>query len=114
MKLSVKFGVAEKESTDVIIISLFENGGKIPSELSALNKASGGAISSLLQNKDFTGKLNETVLVPTDKKIVPKRILLVGLGKTTEFSLDKVRQATGTATRVIQRKKYKNLAIQIK
>ena len=111
MKLSVKFGVAEKESTDVIIISLFENGGKIPSELSALNKASGGAISSLLQNKDFTGKLNETVLVPTDKKIVPKRILLVGLGKTTEFSLDKVRQATGTATRVIQRKKYKNPSI---
>ena len=108
MKLSVTFGAAEKVSTDAIIISLFEDTKKIPSELSALNKASGEAISSLLQNGDFTGKLNETTIIPTDKKIIPKRILLVGLGKSTEFSLDKVRQAAGTATRVIQGKKFKN------
>ncbi len=108
MKLSVKFGAAEKVSTDVIIISLFENTKKIPSELNALNRASGGAISSLLENGDFTGKLNETTIIPTDKKIIPKRILLVGLGKSADFSLDKVRQAAGTATRAVQGKKFKN------
>ncbi|GAX62740.1 leucyl aminopeptidase [Candidatus Scalindua japonica] len=108
MKLSVTFGAAEKKSTDIIIISLFENIKKIPSDLNALDKASGKAISSLLQNGDFNGKLNETILIPTDKKIAPKRVLLVGLGKSTAFSLDKARQAAGTATRVIQEKKYKN------
>ena len=108
MKISVKFGAAEKESTDVIVISLFENTKKIPSGLSSLDKASGGFISNLLQNKDFTGKLNETVMIPTYKKAIPKRILLVGLGKTTELSSDKVRQAAGTATRVIQGKKFKS------
>ena len=89
MKISVKFGAAEKESTDVIVISLFENVKKIPSELNSLDKASGGFISNLLQNKDFTGKLNETVMIPTYKKAIPKRILLVGLGKATELSSDK-------------------------
>ena len=108
MKISVKFGAAEKESTDVIAISLFENTKKIPSELNSLDKASGGFISNLLQNKDFTGKLNETIMIPTYKKAIPKRILLVGLGKTTELSSDKVRQAAGTATRVIQGKKFKS------
>lgn len=108
MKISVKSGAAEKESTDIIVISLFENTKKIPSELSSLDKASGGFISNLLQNKDFTGKLNETVMIPTYKKAIPKRILLVGLGKTTELSSDKVRQAAGTATRVIQGKKFKS------
>ncbi len=108
MKISVKSGAAEKESTDVIVISLFENTKKIPSGLSSLDKASGGFISNLLQNKDFTGKLNETVMIPTYKKAIPKRILLVGLGKTTELSSDKVRQAAGTATRVIQGKKFKS------
>ena len=53
MKLSATFGAAEKVSTDVIIISLFENTKKIPSELNTLNKASGGAISSLLKNGDY-------------------------------------------------------------
>ena len=108
MRISVKSGAAEKESTDVIVISLFENTKKIPSELSSLDKASGGFISNLLQNKDFTGKLNETIMIPTYKKAIPKRILLVGLGKTTELSLDKVRQTAGTATRVIQGKKFKS------
>ncbi len=111
MKLSVIFDAAEKVSTDVIIISLFENTKKIPSELNAINKASGGGISSLIQNGDFTGKLNETVIVPTDKKIVPKRVLLVGLGKSTDFSLDRVRQAAGTATGVIREKRFKNPSI---
>ncbi len=108
MRISVKFGAAEKESTDVIVISLFENVKKIPSELSSLDKASGRTISNLLQNKDFTGKLNETIMIPTYKKAIPKRILLVGLGKATELSTDKVRQAAGTATRIIQGKKFKN------
>ncbi len=108
MKISVKSGAAEKEFTDVIVISLFENVKKIPSELNSLDKASGGTISNLLQNKDFTGKLNETVMIPTYKKSIPKRILLVGLGKATELSSDKVRQAAGTAARVIQGKKFKN------
>ncbi len=111
MKLSVTFGAAEKVSTGVIIISLSENTKKLPPELNALNKASGSAISSLLKNGDFTGKLNETTIIPTDKKIIPKRVLLVGLGKPDEFSLDKVRQAAGTATRIIQKKKFKNPAI---
>ncbi len=65
MRISVKFGAAEKESTDVIVISLFENVKKVSSELSSLDKASGGFISNLLQNKDFAGKLNETVMIPT-------------------------------------------------
>jgi leucyl aminopeptidase len=90
------------------VISLFENVKKIPSELNSLDKASGGFISNLLQNKDFTGKLNETVMIPTYKKAIPKRILLVGLGKATDLSSDKVRQAAGTAARVIQGKKLKN------
>ncbi len=111
MKLSVAFGAAEKKSTDAIIISLFEGIKKVPSELNALNKASGGAISNLLRSGDFTGKLNETTIIPTGKKTIAERILLVGLGKPAEFSLDKARQAAGTATRVIQGKKYKNPSI---
>ena len=36
---------------------------------------------------------------------------MVGLGKSADFSLDKVRQAAGTATRVVQGKKFKNPSI---
>ena len=111
MKISVKSGTAEKESTEVMVINLFEDTKKIPSELNACNKASGGIISNLLESKDFTGKLNETIMIPTYRKIMPKRLMLVGLGKSTELSLDKIRQAAGTAARVIQSKKLKNFSV---
>ncbi len=111
MKISVKWGIAEKEPTDVIIISLCEDTKRIPSELDTLNKASGRIISNLLESKDFTGKLNETIMIPTYKKIMPKRLMLVGLGKSTELSLDKIRQVAGTAARVIQSKKLKNFSV---
>lgn len=111
MKLSVKSGIAENEPTDVFIIKIFENAKKTPSELNSFNKASGYTISNLLENGDFTGKLNETMMIPTNKKIMPKRILLVGLGKEAELTSDKIRQATGTAVRLIQGKKFNNPSI---
>ncbi len=111
MKISVKSGTAEKESTEVMVINLFEDTKKIPSELNACNKASGGIISNSLESKDFTGKLNETIMIPTYRKIMPKRLMLVGLGKSTELSLDKIRQAAGTAARVIQSKRLKNFSV---
>jgi hypothetical protein len=43
MKIAVKSDSAEKEPTEVIIISLFEGTKKVPPELNTLNKASGGA-----------------------------------------------------------------------
>ncbi|MFQ5964371.1 MAG: leucyl aminopeptidase [Candidatus Scalinduaceae bacterium] len=108
MKISVKSGRAEKELTDVIVISLFEDAKEIPAELDALNKASGNVISNLLESNDFTGKLNEVLMIPTNKKIKPKRLMLVGLGKSKELSSDKIRQAAGTTARTIQGKKLKN------
>ncbi len=113
MKISVKSGAAEKESTEVIMINLFENVKKIPSELDACNKVSGGMISNLLKSRDFCGKLNEIIMIPTYKKISPKRLMLVGLGKSGEVSLDKIRQAYGTATRVLQTRHIKNFSVQL-
>ena len=111
MKVLVKSGAVEKEITEAIVISLFENTKKIPSGLHALNKASGGIISNLIESKDFTGKLNETIMVPTYKKNMPKRILLAGLGKSDKFSPDKLRQAAGTAARKVQDRKLKDFSV---
>ena len=49
----------------------------------------------LLRSKRFHGKLNETFLLPLGSQW----ILLIGVGKKEELTLDRVRQAAGTASR---------------
>ena len=49
----------------------------------------------LLKAKRFQGKLNETFLLPLGSQW----ILLIGVGKQNELTLDRVRQAAGTASR---------------
>jgi len=53
------------------------------------------AVEGLLKLKRFQGKLNETFLLPVDSRW----IILVGAGKKDELTLDRVRQAAGTASR---------------
>ncbi|MDR4504885.1 MAG: leucyl aminopeptidase [Candidatus Scalindua sp.] len=111
MEIVTKFSTPEMESTEALVIGLFENSKNIPPELESCNKSSGRIITHLLQSRDFRGKLNETVMVPTYKKISPKRIVLVGLGKFEEFSLDKIRQAYGTAGRLMQTMQLNNFSL---
>ncbi len=53
------------------------------------------AVEDLLKSNRFSGKLNETFLLPVDSQW----IILVGAGKKEELTLDRVRQAAATASR---------------
>ncbi len=53
------------------------------------------AALDLLRTKKFQGKLNETFLLPVGRRWV----VLVGAGKKEELTLERVRQAAGTASR---------------
>ncbi|MCP5007332.1 MAG: leucyl aminopeptidase [Planctomycetes bacterium] len=111
MKIVTKFGVPEKEPTEALVVGLYENTKNVPPELETCNRSTGGMISYLLKNRDFRGKLNETLMISTYKKISPKRILLVGLGKVEDFSFDKIRQAYGTASRLMQIRQFNNFSL---
>ena len=61
----------------------------------AVDEAVGGLISKVLERKDFKGKKNSTLILHSGTAL--ERILLVGLGKQAQFSIDVARQAAGTA-----------------
>ncbi len=110
MDISVTIGNILEQDANGIVLNLFEGvetpGGATGAADSALN----GAISRLISGKDFTGKFKQTaVLYPTDGIIAP-RLLLVGLGKQEDFTLDRARQASATAARKAQELGVKHLA----
>jgi leucyl aminopeptidase len=60
------------------------------------------AVAGILSNGDFSGKDVETALVYAPQGLAAPRLLLVGLGDRSSFTLDKLRRAAATAAKRAQ------------
>lgn len=105
LQVDVKVGWAEVESAEVLVLSHCEGEGLHKQDAARLDHALGGALRELLQSKEFEGKTGETLLYHTQGKIPAKRVLLVGLGKKKDMTLDGIRQAMGHAVKRVRQTK---------
>jgi leucyl aminopeptidase len=96
--------------TDGLIVNLFEGTQEPGGATGAVDKALDGAISQLIADKEIKGKLNETALLHTLGKIPAKRVVVAGLGKADDLTLDKIRQAVAESCRLLKSKQAKRIA----
>ncbi len=99
MKIEVKHGAIQEQTTDMIVVNLFEGVTEPGGATAAADRSLGGQLHELLALGDFKGKLNDTALLYPSQGFLARRVLVVGLGKQEEFDLDKVRQVSATAAR---------------
>ncbi len=91
MKIRVVKENVCKLKDEVILIGLFEGKKKLSGKALEIDAVTGNLIKKVIASGDFTGKFNQKKLLYTDKGINVKRILLAGLGKEKELTLDKLR-----------------------
>ena len=96
MKINVVAAKIEKHKTDAAVIPLFEN-EKPGMVAGRVDRALGGMISRLIKRGDFKPKTGAVHLLYPEGRIAAERLLLVGLGKRSEFTLNRLRQAAGKA-----------------
>lgn len=84
MDFGIKVGIPEKQRGACVVVGVFES-RKLTGPAKALDKATEGYISSILNNGDLDGKANTTLLLHNVPNTLCKRVLLVGLGKEKEF-----------------------------
>lgn len=103
MNISVRAGQLGEVTADALVVGLFEGVKEPGGATRAVDGALGGAITRLIATGDFAGKLNQLcVLYPTigsDGGLQAARVLLVGLGKQDQLTLDRLRQIAATAAR---------------
>lgn len=97
LKVKVQYGTLIKERAEVIVLGLFDAPRIEDPTARDFDKKLGGMIARIIKNGDFRPKLNNTFLLPTYVQLASKRLLLIGLGKKNEFTMDKIRQVSGTA-----------------
>ena len=89
-------------NSDGLIIGRFEGRGE-NSLIEQLDDKLDSALSSAIKCGDFKGRLNQVTLFYTGDKISASRVLLVGLGNKREFTLEKLREVSGTAAKALQK-----------
>jgi leucyl aminopeptidase len=96
MKFTVLAGKIEEHSTDAAVILVFEN-EKPGNVAKRVDKALGGMITRLIKKGDFTPKTGTVQLLYPEGRFPASRLLLAGLGKRSEFNINRLRQAAGKA-----------------
>jgi len=91
-----------KHSCPVLVAGCFEGNGDTE-WLDRLDRAMDGRLLPLCRQEDFAGKINKTKLVHTLGRLPAERVLLVGLGKRKELTVERLRQAAGTAVQALRR-----------
>ena len=101
LKLEIMRGDIARIASDAAIVNLFD-GVKAPGGATgAVDRALGGLIGDLIADGEITGKKGNNVLIHTPEgrygDFAPKRVLVMGLGPSSEFGLPDVREIAAVA-----------------
>jgi leucyl aminopeptidase len=101
----------EKAEADALILPIFEGQSKLPPEAVALDKRLKGAIAQLLTDREFRGKFMELLPVHNLNTLPSKWTVLVGLGKSQDLDMVRLRNALQAAGRVLRKRGHRRVAV---
>ena len=102
MNINVRQAAAQSFDTELLVVNLFEGAAMLAGATGALDKAMGGRISHLVETGDIKGKLGEITVLYGDDSLPSKRIIIIGLGKQEEFSLERILHAAGAGAKKVR------------
>jgi len=112
MQIEVKQGRVELAEDEGVLLNCFEEVKRLNPVLKTINDKLSGAVSHLFETGDFTAKLGQTTVLYPQGRLKFKRIILLGLGKRDEMTIEKLRRAYGFAGRKTRELKLKSLSVQ--
>jgi leucyl aminopeptidase len=110
MDLKVEIGDVTAWKGDGIIVNLFEGVTTPGGATGAVDKSLNGLLSRLIASGDIKGKLGSATIVHTLDKLPADRVCVVGLGKETDFTLDRARQAAANGAKALRSAGAKKIA----
>jgi len=110
MKFEVSTQAAEKARTDLLVLPLFSDEGRLSPEAKRLDVALAGKVSALRRGKDFAGEAGEQLVLFEPKGVAAKRLMLVGLGEKKKFDSESLRVAASLAGKLAGKSELREIA----
>ena len=95
MQIKVEFGDIRARTDQAIVVNLFQGVRRPGGATGAVDKATGWAITRLVESGDFKGKFKEIAVLPSSGIIPAKRVFVAGLGEKEKFNIDRIREVSG-------------------
>ncbi len=97
MKIDVEVGDIARWEDEVIVVNLFEGVGHPGGATGAVDAAIGHQITAMISTGDISAKFKDVNVFPSFDRIPGNRVMVVGLGKREDFTLDRVREVSAAA-----------------
>ncbi len=105
LQVEAKQGRLEGQAAEAAVLFLFEGETTLRNEAAWFDKALNGAVLDVIRSGEFEGKCGDLLLMHTHGKVPARRVLLAGVGKRKDLTLDRVRQAMGHAVKRVRQAK---------
>ncbi len=110
MEVKIITGDITSVKADAIVVNLFEGVKRPGGATGAVDKALDGAITKLIEQGELKGKLNEISIIHSLGKIPARIVAVAGLGKQSDFTLDKIRASTAECCRSLRKLNCRRIA----
>ena len=94
MEFSIKHVQPGRSKAACVIVGVFE-ARKLSAAAAQLDEVAQGHIAKLLRRGDMEGKSGTTLLLHNVPGVPSERVLLVGLGRESDFGVKQFREAVG-------------------
>ena len=114
LKIRTVHAPVEEIRTPLLVLHIFERDKAPVGFVAKVDQLYNGAISRVLQNGDFTGRKEDTLLLyPPAGSPGIERVLLVGVGKREEHTVERLRRSVGVAVRQAEKLNIPDIAFSV-
>ncbi|MFP4623736.1 MAG: leucyl aminopeptidase [Gemmatimonadota bacterium] len=114
LNITIRTDEAAAARTPLLVLQHFEDDDEPKGAAAVVDAALDGLLRRLMSREDFRGKQGEAVVVfPEDPGSPAERILLVGIGKRADYSMQGLRDAVGTAVREAERLRVTEVTVAL-
>lgn len=110
MELLVQAGDVATWKGGGIIVNLFEGAPSPRGATAVVDRALDGLLTKMIEQGEIKGKLDETTVIYTLGKLPVDRVCITGLGKESEFTIDRARQAAANGARALRQAHARTIA----
>ena len=109
MKIEVVTGDIVEIKAGAVVVNFYE-GECLNGDAARIDKALDGAISQLVSQGEIKGKLGEVTVIHSLGRLSAGRVVVAGLGKKSELTMDRVRGAMAETCRQLRQKGISDIA----
>ncbi|HYM15051.1 MAG TPA: leucyl aminopeptidase [Dehalococcoidia bacterium] len=110
MRITAEAGDIAKAEAPCVVVNLFQGVTAPGGATGAVDRALAGMITELIAAGDLRGTRGEMTLLHTFGRIPAPRVLVAGLGKAEEFSVDRARDLSAAVARYLRTKRIARFA----